>query len=110
LAPGFVWTPPERRGRLLALAMLLVPYRTDADVEEGTRMTQQVLRATADLARARGVPFVLAVPQFGAEDGAERATRRRVLDEAHIPYLWIPVGGDWRLAWDSHPNAGAARD
>jgi hypothetical protein len=109
LGANFVWTPPERRGRLQALAMLLVPYRTDADVAEGTLMTQQVLRATADLARARGAGFVLVVPQFGPEDGAERAIRRRVLDEARIPYTYVEVGGDWRLAWDSHPNAQGAR-
>ncbi len=108
LTPGLVWQPPERRGRLAALAMLLVPYRSSVDVEEGTQMTQQALRATADLARARGAVFVLVVPQFGPEDTVERAIRRTVLDDAGIPYVWVEVAGDWRLAWDSHPNARGA--
>ena len=68
LGPGLVWLPAEQHGRLASLAKLLVPYRTDDTVERGVTMTRDVLRATVDLARARGATPLIVVPQFGPEE------------------------------------------
>jgi len=34
--------------------------------------------------------------------------RRRILDDAGLPYLFVEVDSAWRLPWDRHPNARAA--
>ena len=108
LGPGLVWLPAEAHGRLASLGTLLVPYRTDDTVERGVTMTREVLRATVDLAHARGAKPLIVVPHFGVEDEAERALRRRILDDTALPYLWIQIDEAWRLPWDRHPNARAA--
>jgi len=109
LGPGLVWLPAESHGRLSSLATLLVPYRTEETVEHGIAMTQQALRAIVDLSRERGAAPLIVVPQLGPEAPVERTVRRRVLDEAHLPYLLIETDDAWRLPWDRHPNARAAR-
>ncbi|HEU4433119.1 MAG TPA: hypothetical protein VFR51_06955 [Pyrinomonadaceae bacterium] len=43
------------------------------------------------------------------EDRAERTLRRRVLDNAGLPYVFVEFDGDWRLPGDLHPNAATAR-
>ena len=43
------------------------------------------------------------------EDHAERTLRQRILDETRLPYVWIEIEEAWRLRWDRHPNAFAAR-
>ena len=40
---------------------------------------------------------------------AEQMLRRRILDDAGLPYLFIEIDSAWRLPWDRHPNARAAR-
>jgi hypothetical protein len=72
-------------------------------------MTRQVLGATVNLARARGATPLIVVPQFGVEAQAERALRRRILDETGLPYVWIEIDEGWRLSGDLHPNPRAAR-
>ena len=86
-----------------------VRYRADATVERGVRVTQEVLRATSDLARAHGATPLLIVLQFGHESPPELMLRRRILDNANIPYAFVDIDSSWRLAWDRHPNARAAR-
>jgi hypothetical protein len=108
LGPRLVWLPAESHGRLASLATLLVPYRTDETVERGIVMTQEILRAIADLSRARGAATLIVVPQLGPEEPVEQAVRHRVLDEAHLPYVLIETDDAWRLSWDRHPNASAA--
>jgi hypothetical protein len=108
LGPGLVWLPAEQRSRLSSLAKLVVPYRADTTVERGVRMTQEVLRTTNELARAHGATPLLVVLQFGHEEGPEQALRRRILDDAGIPYVFIDIDSSWRLPWDRHPNAYAA--
>jgi hypothetical protein len=108
LSPGLVWRPAEQRSRLSSLAKLVVPYRADTTVERGVRVTQEVLRATNDLARAHGATPLLVVLQFGHEEAPEQVLRRRILDDAGIPYVWIEIDSAWRLSWDRHPNARAA--
>jgi hypothetical protein len=103
-----VWLPPQKHSRLASLTKLVVPYRTEATVERGVRVTQEVLRATSELARARGAIPLLVVLQFGDESKPEQMLRRRILDSASIPYVFVDIDSSWRLAWDRHPNARAA--
>jgi len=108
LAPGLIWQPAQQASRLASLAALLVPYRRAETVERGFRMTHDVLRAIVELAERRRAAGLIVVPQFGREDGAQRAIRDRVLTD-DIPHVVVPLDPDWRLPWDRHPNARAAR-
>src|SRR4029077_2510083 len=109
LGPGLVWLPAQQRSRLSSLVKLVVPYRADTTVERGVAVTQQVLRATSELARAHGATPLLIVLQFGHEAQPEQILRRRILDDASIPYVFVEIDSSWRLPWDRHPNAHAAR-
>lgn len=108
LGSDLVWLAPQKHSRLASLTKLVVPYRTEATVERGVRVTQEVLRATSDLARAQGAIPLLVVLQFGDESQTEQVLRRKVLDDASIPYVFVDIDSSWRLAWDRHPNARAA--
>jgi len=88
---------------------LIIPYHGDAVIDGGVEVTREVLRATARLARARGAAALILVPQFGPEDEAERALRRRVVDESGVPFAFVEMDSSWRLPWDRHPDARAAR-
>jgi hypothetical protein len=108
LAPGLVWLPGVAHGRLRSLVQLVAPYRSHGTVERGISVTREVLRATAELATARGaVPLVL-VPHFGPEDQVEQTLRRRILDEAGLQYVLVGIDPAWRVPSDVHPNARAA--
>jgi hypothetical protein len=109
LGPGLIWLPAREHARLVSLAGLLVPFRTNETVQTGIAVTREVLRATVDLARARGATPLILVPQFGPEAEMERTLRRRILDETRLPYVWVELDAGWRLPWDRHPDARAAR-
>jgi len=109
LGPGLVWLPAEQHGRLVSIARLLVPYRRDETVETGVTVTRDVLRATAALARERGATPLIVVPQLGPEAPPDQALRQRVFDHAGLSYVQVQVDSAWRLPWDRHPNAHAAR-
>jgi hypothetical protein len=109
LGPGLVWLPAEQRSRLSSLAKLLVPYRADTTVERGVTVTREVLRASSELAKSRGATALLVVLQFGHESEPEQRLRRQILDSAGIPYAFVDIDSSWRLPWDRHPNARAAR-
>src|SRR5437879_2311522 len=104
LGPGLIWLPAEQRSRLSSVAKLLVPYRADTTVERGGRVTQEVLRATSELARAHGATPLLVVLQFGHEEQPEQMLRRRILDNADIPYVFVDIDSSWRLPSDRHPT------
>ena len=108
LGSGLEWLPPEQRSRLASIAQLAVPYRSDEAIARGITVTREVFRATADLARGRGAAPLILVPQFGPDEQAEQALRRRIFDEAGLPYLLVQIDAAWRLPWDRHPNARAA--
>jgi hypothetical protein len=109
LGPGLVRLPAEQHGRLISLAGLLVPYRRDETVEGGIAMTRDVLRATVELARARGATPLIVVPQVEREEPPDATLRRRILDEAGVPYVLVPLDPTWHLPWDRHPDARGAR-
>jgi hypothetical protein len=108
LGPGLAWLPGVHHGRLRSLVQLVAPYRSEETVERGIVVTREILRATVNLAAARGaVPLVL-VPQFGPEDRVEETLRRRILDEPGIPYVLVAIDPTWRVPGDVHPDARAA--
>jgi hypothetical protein len=108
LGPGLVWQPAEDRWRLAAIAKLLVRYRSTEAIERAIGVTREVLRATVDLAHARGAVPLIIVPQFLPEAPNEGALRRRILDEAGLPYAWVGIDGAWRIPDDGHPDPRAA--
>ncbi len=108
LGPGLVWYPAAPHDRLLSLGKLLVPYRRDETVERGIAMTRDVLRATMQLARARGATPLTVVPHFGPEARPDQDLRQRIFEGLDVPYVLVQVDSAWRLPWDRHPNAYAA--
>ena len=108
LGPGLVWLPAKPRWGLAAIANELVPYRSDEAIERGIAVSQAVLRAAADLARGRGATPLILVPQFAQEEPVERMLRRRILDEAGLPYVWVELDPNWRIPDDHHPDPRAA--
>jgi hypothetical protein len=109
LGPGLVWRPAVPRARLTSLATLIVPYRRETTIERGIAVTCDVLRATAALATARGATPLIVVPQFNREDDVERRFRRRILDDAGLPYVFVEFEDGWRIPGDLHPNPPTAR-
>ena len=108
LGPGLVWQPAVPHWRLATIFKFLAPYRSDETIERGVLVTQEVLRATIELARARGAVPIIVVPQFTPEEAEEREIRNRVLDEGGIPYVLVELDGSWRVPNDGHPDARAA--
>src|SRR5204862_1229397 len=87
LTAGLVWHAATPRSRLLSLAQVFVPYRSDAAIETGLANTREVLRATAALATAHGALPVILVPQFGEDDERDQALRREIFDASGLRYL-----------------------
>jgi hypothetical protein len=95
--------------RLAELARRFLRYRGETRIAEGVTMTRNVLRATLDLARSRGAKAIILVPEYVPEDPLERSIRRRVLDEAGLPYLFVPLDPAWQIPGDRHPDPRGAR-
>jgi hypothetical protein len=64
----------------------------------------------SELARAHGATPLLVVLQFGHEAQPEQMLRRRILDDASIPYVFVEIDSSWRLPWDRHLGREAERD
>ena len=108
LGAGLVWHPAEPRWRLAALFRRVVHYRSDETIERGITVTREVLRATVELARARGAVPLIVVPQIGPEGPSEHELRRRILDDSGLPYVRVELDSAWRVPDDGHPDARAA--
>jgi hypothetical protein len=108
LGPGLIWLPAVHRWRLATIARFLLPYRSDETIERGVTVTREVLRSTIELARSRGAVPIIVVPQFIPEESEEREIRKRVLDDADLPYVWVQLDASWRVPDDGHPDARAA--
>jgi hypothetical protein len=108
LGPGLVWHPGIYQWRLAAIRDIMFPYRSSEAIERGISVTREVLRATVELAHARGAVPIILVPEFTPEDPTEEVLRRRILDEAGLPYVWVKLDPSWRVPGDSHPDARAA--
>lgn len=95
---------------LRAVLRRLIPYRSEVTIDRGVQVTRAALRATVELARSRGAVPLIVVPEFGSEEEpGERALRRRILDEEHLPYVRVMVNPDDRVENDGHPDADGAR-
>jgi lysophospholipase L1-like esterase len=62
------------------------------------------------LARAHGAVPLIVVPQFEPEEPRERELRRRILEETHLPLIYVPLDPDDRIENDGHPDADGARE
>jgi hypothetical protein len=109
LGTGLVWQPPDQQWRLTALLCWLIPYRSSAVIEQGITRTRAGLTAFVDLARARGAEPLIVVPQFGHESATEEMLRRRILDEAGLPYVHVKLDPSRHLPGDLHPDPRAAQ-
>jgi hypothetical protein len=109
LDPGLVWQPAFPRARLRALAQVFVPYRSNTTIDEGLLVTRDVLRATAALAAARGATPIILVPQFGHDDQRDQGLRRSIFEGTGLSYVFVEIDPTWRIPWDRHPDARAAR-
>jgi hypothetical protein len=109
LGPGLIWLPPERHWRLTSLARRYLGYRSEDAIEREVAVTREVLAATVRLARSRGAIPLIVVPQFEPEERQERELRQRILEEAHLPYIYVPLDPDDRIENDGHPDADGAR-
>jgi hypothetical protein len=102
------WQPGRMPWRLAALAERGLHYRSTSAIDEGIAMTRAVLKVGNALAEARGAASLLVVPAYWPEDPNERALRHKLLDEAGIRYVLVPLDPRWRVIGDSHPDARAA--
>ena len=109
LGRGLVWQPAVERSRLMAILRLVVRYHMSETIERGIAVTREVLRATCDLARARGAVPLILVPQFVPETAAERDLGQRVLEGSGVPVVRVELDRAWRIPGDGHPDARAAR-
>jgi hypothetical protein len=108
LGPGLVWEPGIYQWRLARVLDIMFPYRSITAVERGISVTSEVLRATVELARNRAAMPIILIPQFTPEDPTELKLRQRILDDAGLPYLRVPLDASWHVRGDSHPDARAA--
>jgi hypothetical protein len=109
LESGLILKPASPRWRLMALARRIVRYRSDDEIECGVAVTRQILRATVQLARARGAVPLIVVPEFVPEEPRERELRQRILDDAGLPYVLVNLDPHHRVVDDGHPDAFASR-
>jgi hypothetical protein len=105
LDPGLAWRPGRPPVRLAGIVDRVLPYRSETSIDQGVAMTRKVLAATVAAARARGAQALIVVPTFTPEEPGSRALRRRVLDEAGLPYVLVQMPPDWRIPGDGHPDA-----
>ena len=104
MAPGMIWRPAVKHWRLAALIRFFVPYHSRQQLDQTIAQTSAELKASVDAAHARGAKALIFVPQFGVEDPTERVLRERILDDAGLPYIMIPLKFAWRIPHNEHPN------
>ena len=109
LEDGMRWQPARPRSRLLSLAQILVPYRSDLAIDAGIRDTRVVTQAAIALAARHGAKPIILVPQFGDDDPRHWELRRAIFDASGLSYVFVDIDPAWRIPWDRHPDARAAR-
>jgi hypothetical protein len=101
------WHPAHDYWRLRRLVKNVALYHRTRRIDEGIKMTQAVLRATVLAAHVRHAEALILVPSFGPEQPVERDIRRRVLDDAKLPYVEVSLDPRWHVPHDGHPDARA---
>jgi hypothetical protein len=109
LDADLAWRPPVRSLRLAEVARRAIPYRSEHDIDRGVATTRAALADTVALARARGATPLILVPQLRPETPVEAELRRRVLDEAGLPYVVVRIDPSWLIPRNRHPDARASR-
>jgi hypothetical protein len=109
LGPGLTWQPAIHRLWLSSLFQFLVPYHSEAEIEQGIQTTRAELIATAALARRHGAIALVVDPQFGPETPVERMLRRRILEEPRVAFVRVKLDPSWHLKDDLHPDPRAAQ-
>jgi hypothetical protein len=107
LGAGLVFLPSAPHWRLMTVARRVIRYRSEEAIDRGIEVTRQILRATVQLARARGAIPLIVVPQFVPEEPRERELRMRILEG--LPYVLVNLDPRHRVVDDGHPDAVAAR-
>jgi lysophospholipase L1-like esterase len=112
LAPdGALERVPPRAGPLLLRLLHELPWHGD----EALRVTKALMRATADVARARGAFPLFVVTNYGAacrgDDGGEPWIVGELFARQDLPYVRVDLGPEDRLpGWfERHPSPGGAR-
>jgi hypothetical protein len=108
LSPELRWQPAIHRLWLSSFLRFLVPYHSQAEIEQGIQATRAELIATAALARRHGAISLVVDPQFGSETPVERMLRRRILEEPGLDYVRVKLDPSWHLKGDLHPDPRAA--
>jgi hypothetical protein len=103
------WHAARPAWRLEHVLRNVFPYHHRATIDDGIAMTRAALGESVREARLRDAAALILVPAFGPETPQEREIRRRVLDEAGLPYVTVALDPRWRLAGDGHPDAMANR-
>ncbi len=101
------WHEGRDYWRLQRLMKNVALYRSSSAIEQGIAATRAVLAETVRAARARHAAVLILVPCFAPEQPTERAIRRRVLDDAGLPYVQVMLDPAWRIPGDRHPDARA---
>jgi hypothetical protein len=109
LRPDLSWAPGKTPLRLEAIAVHALPYHGRGQIDASVAMTSAALKAIVDQTHARGAQALIVTPQFGPEEPAARALRRRILDDTGLPYVFVPLDPAWRLRGDAHPDARGAK-
>ena len=98
-----------REIRMRLLWHELVPYHSD----ESIALTRALLRATAELARARGAVALFLVTNCGVPcvaigDDTPRIVRE-IFDAEHLLYVKVDMDPRWHLPSDIHPDVRGHR-
>jgi hypothetical protein len=109
LDAALLWHPAKPYWRVRRVVKNAFLYHRRAAIENGIAVTRAALQATVREAHARGAAALIVVPSFTPEQPTEHALRRRILDDAALPYILVPLDPRWRIAGDGHPDAQANR-
>jgi hypothetical protein len=98
-----------REIRMRLLWRELVPYHGD----ESIALTRALLRATAELARARGAVALFLVtnceaPCIAIGDDTPRIVRE-IFDAEHLSYVKVDMDPTWHVPYDVHPDVRGHR-
>ncbi|HEX7791880.1 MAG TPA: hypothetical protein VF467_15290 [Afipia sp.] len=102
------WHEPVSGWRLAELVRYALGYGGAKSIDEGIIMTTAALRASRIIAERRGAWALTIVPVFMPESAAEQSIRHRVLNEAGLDRIIVPLDRRLRIAGDGHPDARAA--
>lgn len=103
LDAGLNWHAARPSWRLHLVTRNLLLYHSTAAIDQAIAATRASLVGIVAAARERRAAALIVVPEFEAEQPAERRIRERVL--AGLPYVCVAIDPRWRIPGDGHPNA-----